>query len=35
MQSSLELSDFFIIFFIAAIFSLGVYTIVKFMRSKD
>jgi hypothetical protein len=35
MQSSLELGDFFILFLIAGIFSLGVYTIVKFMRSKD
>ncbi len=35
MQSSLELSDFFILFLIAAVFSLGVYTLIKFIKSKD
>jgi hypothetical protein len=35
MKSSLEISDYFILFFVAGILSLGVYTIVKFMRSKD
>jgi hypothetical protein len=35
MKSSLEISDYFILLFIAGIFGLGIYTIVKFMRSKD
>ncbi len=35
MKTDLELSDYFIILFIASIFGLGIYTIVKFMRSKD
>ena len=35
MKSSLEISDYFILFFIAGIFGLGIYTLVKFMRNKD
>ena len=35
MKSSLQISDYFILLFIAGIFALGIYTIVKFMRSKD
>jgi hypothetical protein len=35
MKSALELSDYFILLLIAGIFSLGIYTLVKFMRSKD
>ena len=35
MKSALEISDYFILLFIAGIFSLGIYTLVKFMKNKD
>jgi hypothetical protein len=35
MESALEISDYFILFLIAGVFSLGIYTLIKFMRSKD
>jgi hypothetical protein len=35
MKSSLAISDYFILLFIATIFCLGAYTLIKFMRNKD
>ena len=35
MKTDLEISDYFIVIFIASIFVLGIYTLIKFMRSKD
>lgn len=35
MESSLAISDYFILLFIAAVFGFGAYTVFKFMRKKD
>lgn len=35
MNSSLGISDYFILLFIATVFVLGAYTLIKFMRKKD
>lgn len=35
MQQGLDLSDIFIVLFIGIVFSLGAYTLIKFMRNKN
>jgi hypothetical protein len=35
MKTDLAISDYVIVIFVACIFALGIYTLVKFMKSKD
>jgi len=35
MKTDLAISDYIIVIFVACVFVLGIYTIVKFMKSKD
>lgn len=35
MNEGLDLSDYFIVLFVAIVLCVGAYTVIKFMRSKD
>jgi hypothetical protein len=35
MKTDLAISDYVIVIFVAFIFALGIYTLVRFMKSKD
>jgi hypothetical protein len=35
MKTDLTISDYVIVLFIASVFGLGIYALVKFMKSKD
>jgi hypothetical protein len=35
MKTDLAISDYVIVLFIACIFGLGIYALIKFMKSKD